>query len=150
MERSAVHMWNSTGQAFGVWYCKFHVTLWALMAADLSLWDWAVCTSIQEVKTISTKLWCYVWFSMFRWVVPLGCWFIPLSSACCYVFLEWLVVISFFCIVSGWGLFFSLHYFYKNDMQTIKIKIKPYIIIYMCAYLCIHRYIINWWAQCVV
>lgn len=80
----------------------------------------------------------FSWFSMFRWVVPLGCWFIPLSLGCWYVFLEWLVVICFLCIVSGWGLLFSLHYFYKNDMQTIKIKIKPYIISYMCIY--IYRY----------
>lgn len=127
MERSALHMWNSTGQAYSVWYCEFHATLWALMAADLSLWDWAVWVSIQKVRTIFPKLWCYIWFSMF----------ITSSSVCCDVFLEWLV--CFLCILSGWWLHFQLHYFYKNDMETI--------ISYMCTYLYTHNiiYIVNWW-----
>lgn len=46
--------------------------------------------------------------TLFRWVVPLGCWFIPLSSGCCCVFLDWLVVICFLWIVLGWGLLSAL------------------------------------------
>lgn len=155
MEGSALYMWNSTGQAFRVWYFQSMI-LWVpchTLSPDgcrfeslrLSCVGFNTGSQNHLPQDLGLHMVFHVRMDGTSWV-----WFIPPSSGCCYIFLEWLVVICFLCAVSGWRLLFSLHYFYKNDMQIIKIKIKLYIISYMCASICIYRYIVNWWAQCVV
>lgn len=139
---------------------EFHASLLALMAANFSLWDWAGWAQQHFESGSQNHLpqaplhisGVYIWFSMvqriissfhmwepicsslFIWVAPLGCWFIPLSSGCCYVFIDWLLVICFLCIVSDWVLLSSLYNFYESAKQTIEIRIKPYIISTKCIF----------------